>query len=1010
MSSHLPTCSLPRPDPWQLPFRKPLLSTSAISAFCFLLSALAIALLLSASAALADSVVVFNEIMYHPATNEPALEWVELYDQNSVDVDLSGWRIAGGIDYLFPDHTVIHGGGYLVVAISPVTLMATTGQTNVLGPFSGRLSNNGEKLELRDLNNRLMDSVTYGVDGAWPEGADGSGVSLAKKNPNLSSKPAANWTISAQNGGTPGTTNFSFAPRLGAQVELVSFTNQWRYDDTGADLGAVWQAPGFDDSAWASGSGLFFFGDAALPAPSNTPLTPGRNTYYFRTAFNLDDDPLNKLFSFRAIVDDGAIFYLNGFEIYRLNMPTGIVTYATTAAAPVGIAALSGPFNVFSQNLVVGTNIFSVELHQRSAATNVGLQFLPVSGYDIRWDGNEGQFFTPASPALAPTNAASATAGVDVFTTSNTNLASNLNDGRYGSSSSWSAATNDLAPTIILRFNQTISISSIAWGRDNGDTNEPACGGPCTDHALGSVNLQYTLATNPAVINMISSNPTNGWANIGTSRYLSAQPGFTPSLRHRFDFAALNGTPILATGVRLRLYGTNTFDEIEINPPAPPSFDAAFGLQLMATNLLPPMPPAPQIAFNEISAASSSTFWIEILNYGSTPFDLAGFIVSRGSGNSAPSYTFPSQDLPPGGIVSLAQAQLGFSAARGDKLFLYTPARFALLDATTVQTAPRARFPDGSGGWRSPLSPSPGVSNIVVLHDEIVFNEIMYHYPPFDAVPAVTSNATLLPITGVWRYNDTGADLGAGWTATAFDDSAWPSGPGLLYFSIGPLPAPPNTPLTPGRTTYYFRASFNFNGPASNQVLNLRPIIADGAVFYLNGTEVYRQNMPAGPVAYSTPASNAIGDAVYSGPVTLNASNLTQGLNILAVEVHQATAAATSFTGLVLSGGGLALVEEGPLGMTAPTNLARQQGAAPFVTDSLALAGDPVHDYRYLDDGIYGNVSSWIGNSGSPGYAGISFGGLFTISSFAFGRDNTGTHFDRTFGLYTWQYTRVTTP
>ena len=177
------------------------------------------------ASALADSVVVFNEIMYHPATNEQTLEWVELYDQNSVDVDLSGWRLAGGIDYLFPDGAVIHGGGYLVVAISPATLMAKLGQTNVLGPFSGRLSNSGEKLELRDNHNRLMDSVTYGVDGNWPAGPDSSGVSLAKKNPNLSSKPAVNWTFSAQTGGTPGTGNFSSIPLTGAQTDLLPISD-----------------------------------------------------------------------------------------------------------------------------------------------------------------------------------------------------------------------------------------------------------------------------------------------------------------------------------------------------------------------------------------------------------------------------------------------------------------------------------------------------------------------------------------------------------------------------------------------------------------------------------------------------------------------------------------------------------------------------------------------------------------------------------------------------------------
>ena len=96
-----------------------------------------------------------------------------------------------------------------MVAISPATLGATTSLSNMFGPFTGRLSNSGEEIDLRDLNNRRMDSLRYGVDGLWPVGADGAGVSLAKKQPNLASEPAENWTSSAQFGGTPGTTNFS---------------------------------------------------------------------------------------------------------------------------------------------------------------------------------------------------------------------------------------------------------------------------------------------------------------------------------------------------------------------------------------------------------------------------------------------------------------------------------------------------------------------------------------------------------------------------------------------------------------------------------------------------------------------------------------------------------------------------------------------------------------------------------------------------------------------------------
>lgn len=950
----------------------------------------------------ADSVVVFNEVMYHPAANEPGLEWVELHNQNAVDVDLGGWRLTGGIDYTFPEGTVIRGRGHLVVAVSPGTLMAVTSATNVLGPFSGRLSNNGEELRLRDINNRIMDSLNYGVDGEWPAGADGGGVSLAKRHPNLTSDVAENWTVSAQIGGTPGAVNFSSAPLLGPAATLVPIDASWRYDDFGTDLGTAWRAPGYSDSGWGTGTGLFFVEDGPLPGPKSTPLNRDVNTYYFRGSFQIDGDPAAKVVSFRPVVDDGAVFYVNGAEVRRMNMPTGAVSFATMASAAVGDATFSGPFTIPSGNLVAGQNVLAVEVHQTTSTTNAGLRVINAGGFTAAWDGTDGAFSTQASPALAPPNAALASLGVEAFTSSNTNLATNLNDGRYGSTSSWTGA-GEATPYVVLRFNQTIAVSSIAWGRDNGDTNEAGCvGGTCADRALGNYTFQYTLHTNPAAITANNINPTNGWVTIATMQYLSAQPGFTPHLRHRFDFASTNGLPIFATGIRLRPASTNTIDEIEINPPTISTFDAAFGLELSSRDILPP---PPRLAFNEISGASATDFWLEVINHGDAPADLAGAQIVRSGGS--PNYTFPAQTLAPGGFATVTQTQLGFDAASEDKLFLFTAGRQALLDAVTVKTNSRGRFPDGSGDWMYPAQPTPGASNAVALRSDIVINEMMYHAPPFDPVPAVTSNVTLAPITGAWRYDDTGTDLGTAWRAPGYDDGAWPSGAGLLAFNTGALPAPTGTTLAANRTTYYFRTSFNFSGATSNVTLDVRAVVDDGAVFYLNGVEIHRQNMPAGPVTYSTSALGPVGDAGYANPIVVPAGSLVQGVNVLAVEVHQVTSATTS-SGIVLTGGGLTLVEEGPVGGAPPINLARQPGAAPFVIDS--LAGFPIHNFVGLTDGVYGNPNSWIGNSGSPGYAGVRFGGLFAVSGIAFGRDNTATFSDRTLGLYTLQYTRVTSP
>src|SRR5689334_7861734 len=85
-----------------------------------------------------DSTVVFNELMYNPpgvGAASDSLEWVELHNQMAVDVDLSGWRLNNGVDFTFPEGTIIKGGKDLVVAANPTALQAATpGLTGILGP------------------------------------------------------------------------------------------------------------------------------------------------------------------------------------------------------------------------------------------------------------------------------------------------------------------------------------------------------------------------------------------------------------------------------------------------------------------------------------------------------------------------------------------------------------------------------------------------------------------------------------------------------------------------------------------------------------------------------------------------------------------------------------------------------------------------------------------------------------------------------------------------------------
>ena len=155
-----------------------------------------------------DSTVVFNEVMYHPIGDDPADEWIELHNQMSVDMDLSNWSIDGGVEFQFPDRVTVPGGGYLLVAKDPSRLVAAGVDSPIFGPFSGRLNDGGEQIVLKNKSDRVMDTIDYSDESPWPVGADGSGASLSKRDPQMGSADSASWTNSSLPGGTPGAENF----------------------------------------------------------------------------------------------------------------------------------------------------------------------------------------------------------------------------------------------------------------------------------------------------------------------------------------------------------------------------------------------------------------------------------------------------------------------------------------------------------------------------------------------------------------------------------------------------------------------------------------------------------------------------------------------------------------------------------------------------------------------------------------------------------------------------------
>jgi len=236
---------------------------------------------------------------------------------------------------------------------------------------------------------------------------------------------------------------------LAQDVDLITWSSVWQYNTNNLD-GTGWEQPGFNDSAWSMGPGLLGFESTVgtiaalngLGAPTNTiilfdevnnAIYTNLPTAYFRITFDFPGDPGGIAMVLEHIVDDGAVFHLNGVEVGRFNIVDNPVVYATLAPA----AAAEGVVRQLTLSGVKsGQNRLAVEVHQNSLTSSdllFGAQLQvrvpvfspPVSiDYDIgsdrvtlRWTGHptwqlfqadvpEGPYTAvpgnPASPYVAP--------------------------------------------------------------------------------------------------------------------------------------------------------------------------------------------------------------------------------------------------------------------------------------------------------------------------------------------------------------------------------------------------------------------------------------------------------------------------------------------------------------------------------------------------------------------------------------------------------------------------------
>ncbi|HMJ91240.1 MAG TPA: Ig-like domain-containing protein [Candidatus Acidoferrum sp.] len=202
------------------------------------------------------------------------------------------------------------------------------------------------------------------------------------------------------------------------------------------------------------------------------------------------------------------------------------------------------------------------------------------------------------------------------------------------------------------------------------------------------------------------------------------------------------------------------------------------------------------------------------------------------------------------------------------------------------------------------------------------------------SVLAQSSSVTLVATGSVWKYLDNGTDQGIAWQSSHFEDLSWAFGLAPLGYGDGDEATVVSFGGGAKYITTYFRRAFLVPSASSFSNLVLRVLRDDGAVVYLNGAEIFRSNMPQGPITFQTLALTSVGGAdestaFYSASV--DPTLLVNGRNVLAVEIHQNSVASADISfDLELVGNGPPQLDQTTVTAEAIDPQARESGPLAF--------------------------------------------------------------------------------
>jgi len=629
---------------------------------------------------------------------------------------------------------------------------------------------------------------------------------------------------------------------------LIPTGDTWNYLDTGTEAPSDWNTAGFDDGDWKSGDAQLGYGDSDEntvvdfgPDPSNK-----FTTTYFRREFNVDNtDDISKL-SLRLLRDDGAVVYINGQEVVRSNMPSGVIDFATRAASTVGGAAESTffSFDISPLFLQQGTNVLSVEIHQTNATSS-----------DISFDASLEAITTQSGDAISIESRTTVKARA-----LNAGTWSALNEATFTLNKD--ATAGDISITEINYNPRKPSESELAvnpaWTNVNFEFIELR---NTTNETIDLNGLQFTdgVTFDFSTSDVTSLDPDEyvlvvADKNAFESRYGAANIAgeFTGKLSdkgeaiilldvqgqavHDFSYNDSGNWPGRADGKGSTLEIVDTTGDYNSSQNWRSSTE--FGGTPGQTSV----GPVSDIVINEVLAHTDlpQRDSIELYNTSDVDIDISGWYISDSSSNYI-KYQIPSGTiLSANGYIVFDESQFNptpqtpspenfaLNSAHGDDVWLLAADDQGQLTrfvdhvdfGASANSESFGRFPNGTGKLTPMDNLTLGGPNSVPRVGPVVITEIMYNPLPFGAI-----QGSLLEFVEIYNptesvINLTGWQLGSGINYVFTTGLQLSAGEALVVVPFDPSDPLNSQLLTDFRTAYNIDNPVQIVGPFTGQLNN----------------------------------------------------------------------------------------------------------------------------------------------------------------------------------------------